>query len=302
MTLNSNTMNTKDIFNFNRFGKYFVSDLKTCGANYGLNMLTTTILLPVALYVIRVALHALAYSTWEGPELGLRIFCFGLALVFIVTQMPVKCYGKLTDKQYGSFWITLPASRLEKFISMFIMTCLIAPLTGTALFLGMDSLMCAIDPTCGKSIIVGANELFTILAELGDLKMNVGYESIPVEDPEVIARMLDNLTSPWLYVDEIFGITLPFLLGAIFFKKNKIAKTCLALFGFAMAASLVTAPLTAGLANEILANSIDNPNAALELLSDKYFKNMIMIDVISDTVVNVALMVCIWFRIKTLKH
>lgn len=295
-------MNKKDIFDFSRFGKYFVSDLRTCAANYGLSMLTTTILLPVALYVIRVALHALAYSTWEGPEIGMRLFCFAMALVFIVTQMPVKCYGKLTDKQYGSFWITLPASRLEKFLSMFIMTCLVAPLTGTAVFLCMDTIMCAIDPTCGKSIIAGAKDLFNIMAELGNLRVSAGFDSIPVEDPEAIARMIDNLSSPWLYVDELFGITLPFLLGAIYFKKNKIAKTCLALFGLSIAASILTAPLTAGLANEIIANSIDNPNAALELLGDRYFKHMILIDIISDTVVNVALIAGVWFRIKTLKH
>lgn len=295
-------MNTKEIFNFGRFGKYFVSDLKTCCANYGLSMLTTTILLPVALYVGRVALHALAYSTWEGPEVGMRLFCFAMALVFIVTQMPVKCYGKLTDKQYGSFWITLPASRLEKFLSMFLMTCLIAPITGAAVFLGMDSLMCALDPTCGKSLIVGAKDLFSTLAELGSLRINAGFESIPVENPETIAKMLDNLTSPWLYVDEIFGITLPFLLGAIYFKKNKISKTCLALFGLSIAASMLTAPLTAGLANEIIASSIDNPNAVLELLGERYFKHMILIDIISDTVVNVALIAGVWFRIKTLKH
>ena len=232
----------------------------------------------------------------------MRLFCFAMALVFIVTQMPVKCYGKLTDKQYGSFWITLPASRLEKFLSMFLMTCLIAPITGAAVFLGMDSLMCALDPTCGKSLIVGAKDLFSTLAELGSLRINAGFESIPVENPETIAKMLDNLTSPWLYVDEIFGITLPFLLGAIYFKKNKISKTCLALFGLSIAASMLTAPLTAGLANEIIASSIDNPNAVLELLGERYFKHMILIDIISDTVVNVALIAGVWFRIKTLKH
>ena len=295
-------MNTKEIFNFSRFGKYFVSDLKTCCANYGLSMLTTTLLLPLALYVVKVGLHRLAYSAWEGPAMGLRLFCFVLAIVFIVTQMPVKCYGKLTDKQYGSFWLTLPASRLEKFVSMLIMTCLIAPLVGVGLFLGMDTLMCAIDPTCGKSIIVGAKSLLDMMAEMGNLRISAGFASIPVEDPEAIARLLDKLTSPWLYVDEIFGIVLPFLLGAIYFKKSKIAKTCLVLFGFSIIASILTAPFTAGLASELMANSIDNPNAALEVLCDQYFNKMILIDIISDTVVNIALIAGVWFRLKTLKH
>ena len=295
-------MNTKEIFNFSRFGKYFLTDLKTCVANYGLSLLTTTVLLPIVLYIIRVGIHAVAYSSWEGPEIGLRLFCFGLALIFIFTMMPVKCYGKLTEKHYGSFWLMLPASRLEKFISMFIMTCIIAPLCGTALFLGMDALMCAIDPTCGKTLIAGAKDIFSILAEMGDLKVNMGYVSIPVEDAESLSKLLENLTSPWLYVDEIFGITLPFLLGAVYFKNNKIAKTCLALFAFSMAVSLIMTPFTANLASEIIENSIDNPNAALEALGNRYFKNMVLIDIVSDTVFNISLMTGVWFRIKTLKH
>ena len=282
-------MKNKDIFNFNRFGKYFVSDLKTCVANYGLTLLTTTLLLPIAIYVVRVALHAFAYSTWEGPEPGLRLFCFGMALIFIITQMPVKCYGKLTEKQYGSFWLTLPASRLEKFLSMLIMTCLIAPLTGTALFLGMDTLMCAIDPTCGECIIARSKNLFGLLTEMGHLKVNIGFGSIPIDDPEAYDRMLGVLTSPWLYVDDIFGITLPFLLGAIYFKKNKIAKTFLALFAFSMAISFITAPLTLGLTPQ-------------KIFCSNFFRNMVLIDIISDTVLNIAMMAGVWFRIKTLKH
>lgn len=282
-------MKNKDIFNFNRFGKYFVSDLKTCVANYGLTMLTTTLLLPIAIYVVRVALHAFACSTWEGPEPGLRLFCFGMALIFIITQMPVKCYGKLTEKQYGSFWLTLPASGLEKFLSMLIMTCLIAPLTGTALFLGMDTLMCAIDPTCGECIIAQSKNLFGLLTEMGNLKMNIGFGSIPIDDPEAYDRMLGILTSPWLYVDDIFGITLPFLLGAIYFKKNKIAKTFLALFAFSMAISFITAPLTMELTPQ-------------KIFCSNFFRNMVLIDIISDTVLNIAMMAGVWFRIKTLKH
>ena len=87
-----------------------------------------------------------------------------------------------------------------------------------------------------------------------------------------------------------------------YFKKNKNAKTCLALLGLGMAVSLISAPLTANLASEIAANSIDNPNAALDALSESYLKHMVLIDIISDTVFNIALMAGIWFRIKTLKH
>jgi hypothetical protein len=32
------------------------------------------------------------------------------------------------------------------------------------------------------------------------------------------------------------------------------------------------------------------------------FMNLVLIDTISDAIVNIALMIGIWFRIKTLKH
>ena len=47
-------MSKNDIFNFRRFGKYFASDFKTCTSNYGLSLLTISILIPVALYALSV--------------------------------------------------------------------------------------------------------------------------------------------------------------------------------------------------------------------------------------------------------
>ena len=295
-------MNTKDIFNFNRFGKYFVSDLKTCAANYGLSLLVTTVLLPVALYLITAGFRLLAYSTWYGPGISLRATAICVALICIVVQMPVKCYGGLTDKQYGSFWLTLPASRLEKFISMFLLTCIIVPIAGMGIFLGLDALLCSIDPTCGDSLAVGAANLVSGMTELNHLNFNMGAESIPIEDAETIKAVIKNITSPWLYVDEMFGITLPFLLGAIFFKKGKTAKTFIAIFAVSTIFSILFTPFTASIASELVTKSMGDPNAVLSIFENGIFKNLVLIDTISDTIVNVALLIGIWFRIKTLKH
>ena len=46
----------------------------------------------------------------------------------------------------------------------------------------------------------------------------------------------------------------------------------------------------------------DDPMAVLELFRNGFFKHLVLIDIISDTVSNLALMAGIWFRIKTLKH
>ena len=220
----------------------------------------------------------------------------------IVVTMPVKCYGRITEKQYGSFWLTLPASRLEKFASMFIMTCIIVPVTGLAMYLGMDAVICAIDHTCGNSLIAGGIEFMGSLNNLNELAMNMGDETITIEGQGAVQNILEQISSPWLYVDEIFGITLPFLLGAIFFKSGKTAKTILSLIAFSTAISIIMTPFLSSWATEMISQAGEDPNMILQSLSNGIFRHLTLIDTISDTVCNLALMACIWFRIKTLKH
>lgn len=291
-----------DIFNFRRFGKYFASDIRTCTANYGLSLLTIAILFPVGTYILTTAFNLLLRSTWEGPGMGLRFFVFAVAMFCLVVTMPVKCYGKITEKQYGSFWLTLPASRLEKFVSMVIMTCIIAPVLGTAVYLATDAIICALDHTCGRNLVAGGLELFRNLGEMKEITLNFVDESITVEDATIVHEILRQVSTPWIYIDEIFGITLPFLLGAIFFKSGKTVKTILAIFGFSTVVSIVFSPLMANFAADIVTNANSDPTAVLELFSNGIFKNLILIDTVSDVIFNLAIIAGIWFRIKTLKH
>lgn len=291
-----------DIFNFNRFGKYFASDIRTCWSNFGLSLLTIAFLFPIATYFITTAFNLVINSTWDGPDMGVRVFVFAVAMLCLIITMPVKCYGRITEKQYGAFWLMLPASRLEKFISMFIMTCIIVPVTGFVLYLGMDALICAIDHTCGNNLIAGGMELIRKMGDLQSLTMNFVDENITIEDAAVVQDILKQVSSPWLYVDEIFAMTLPFLLGAVFFKSGKTVKTFLAIFAFSTALSIIATPIMTEWTMNIMNNMNDDPMAVLELFRKGFFKHLVLIDLISDTVCNLALMAGIWFRIKTLKH
>jgi hypothetical protein len=105
-----------------------------------------------------------------------------------------------------------------------------------------------------------------------------------------------------LYIDEIFGVTLPFLLGAIFFKNGKTVKTILALFAISTVSSVIMAPVVESWSHELLANINDDPDVILSMFNNGLFKNLVLLDTISDTVINTAMLVCIWLRIKTLKH
>ena len=299
-------MKTNDIFNFRRFGRYFTSDFRTLIANYGLSLLTISILTPIATYVLISGFKYLMGGSWEGPEVPVRTTIFIMMMVCLIVTMPVKCYGRLTEKQYGSFWLTLPASRLEKFLSMFIMTCIIAPVTGFAIFLGIDAILCAIDPACGEGLMATAVNYFgnaqKFINEIGgELTLNFGSEKIPVEDQALTLDILREINNPWLYIDDFFGMSLPFLLGAIYFKKGKTVKTFLALAVIGTAASTIMVPATKEWAIR-LAESNDAESIIYNMFNAGFFRHFALIDTISDTLVNLALMAGIWFRIKTLKH
>ena len=295
-------MKTNDIFNFKRFGKYFGSDIRTCWANFGLSLLTISILLPTAIYIISTALKQIMTQHWSGPGLQIRLFIFIIAMFCIIVTMPVKCYGKITDKQYGSLWLNLPASRLEKFASMILMTCIIVPVSGALLYLGLDAVICALDSTCGQNMVAGGMELLQKMGEAQDVTFNFIDENITIEDATLAQEIIRQINNPWMYLDEIFCVTLPFLLGAIFFRNGKTVKTILALFAISTATSIICAPILTNWALEIVNAANDDPTVILQMFNNKLFKNLVLIDTVTDTVTNLALLAGVWFRIKTLKH
>ena len=132
--------------------------------------------------------------------------------------------------------------------------------------------------------------------------MNFVDETFTIEDATLTKELLEQLSSPLLYIDEIFGITLPLLLGAIYFKSGKTVKTILVLFAISTVSSIVMAPIVDSWSSELLENMNNDPTAILEMFSNGLFKNLVLLDTVTDTIVNVALLTCIWFRIKTLKH
>lgn len=296
-------MKTNEIFNFHRFGKYFASDLKTCGANYGLSLLALTVLAPVATELVFAGFSLLLDLSWQGAGLGLRVGVFATAMLCMIVTMPVKCYGKLTDKQYGAFWLMLPASRLEKFISMLLICSIIVPALGLGMYLGVDALICAIDHTCNQSIVAGA---FDLMDEITTFKMNMGGVEVDVPKESIMAvengsKFIRQVTNPWLYVDEVLCVSLPFLLGAICFKKGKTVKTFLAMAAFSMALSMFATPLMLSVMDKFTMAASEE-DAMRMMFESGFYNNLIWIDIVSDTLLYGGILVAIWFRIKTLKH
>lgn len=287
-----------DIFNFRRFGRYFVSDIKTCYANFGLSLIVSCLSATLLVYALTVFFNLMTAHAWIGPASAIRLAALIIMFFVIVINSPSKCYGNITDKQYGSFWLTLPASRLEKFVSMVLISAVIIPVVSLATFLGIDALTCWIDPTCGQSV---ASSIGHVASQIVSFDIS---EAISDEIPAEVTRFIEQLSSPWLYMDDFFGMTLPFLLGALVFKKNKAAKTILALIVISAALSIIAAPITAAWGKDLIVriNMTEGTAEISELFNTWLFRNIALLDALSDTIVNIVLLTAIYFRIKTLKH
>ena len=272
-----------------------MSDIRTCIADYGLSLILIS-MMGVIIYIGTILMGLIFNGTWEGPEIEFRLTTFAVCMFVLVVTMPVKCYGKITAKKEGSDWLMVPVSQMEKFLSMVIMTVFIVPVVSAATYLCLDAITCAIDNTCGVSLIGSFRNLIVNFA---------GMTATTYSEAEVMPGLLEfirQVSNPLLYVDDIIGICLIFLLGAIVFKTGKTAKTILAFFITTTVLGLILTPIIMHYFGGLAINFPDNPQMTAEMFNLGIFRHVALIYTINDTIVNLALMTGIYFRIKTLKH
>ena len=286
-----------DISNFRRFGRYFVSDIRGCIASYGL----TLALLGMMGLITDLIFGSVSFALdgdWIGADRSIRSTAFILCVCILIINMPVKCYGKITEKKVGSSWLMVPVSTFEKCLSMTVITTIVIPAAVIGVYLLMDMLACAVDPTCGKPLAEAISGLFHLLPNLS-MTLEMDMSNYPY-----IEEFAKQVASPWLYIDDFIQVCLIFLLGAIFFKSGKSAKTILAVIAFGMFASIVISPFISKMFMNLIeqAQTVESPENLNALFSRGVFRHVTLLDTINDTITNLLLMTGIYFRIKTLKH
>ena len=273
-----NNNKVSEVFNFPRFGKYLIHDLRNAWSSYGVGLLTLASM-PLILYVANILFHNVWDGVWTSPSLSTRMSLFVLALLIFTISFPSRIYGNLTSKKEGSDYLMIPASRLEKFVSM-LAVCLIAvPICYLGVYLLEDALLTLVDPTYTQSL-AGANF---------DNIVNNDF----VSDSDFSVGLIGG-GYPAAFVSIAITI-LVFLLGALCFRKWKIGGTILVLFAIGTVLSLV---LGVSLANRdfsgfetFIENHIDQLPSYLNWISG-----------IVNTVLFVLLGAGIYFRLKNLKH
>lgn len=271
-------------FKISRFGKYFVYDLKRQWKNIGMLVLIFS-LFPIIFYMLYMFFAALFDGGLmkifigleiDGPAGGTRFGVFAVMSTIFVMLFPSRAYGEITNKAKGSEWLMLPASRLEKFTSMMLISLVVIPLVYVVVYFLSDAFVCLLDKSCGDSLMS-----FRINKEIGSSDFVIPANGF------------------WILASSIVGNAIVFLLGGLIFKKWKVVGTVLVLFALQMVLSgLLSAFIT---------------NADLDWwgnwFADWTIRHADSIDIWLNAFINfwflLILAICgtwSWFRIKRLQH
>lgn len=143
-----------NIFQVNRFGKVLSKELKEYFPKYGSFELAL-----LAGYVLYYVLHVLFGGSPEDPsDRILMAFVFILICCF---SAPFKLYGNTNDRKLGITYAMLPASSLEKFLSMMIYTVVFTTIGFTAALFCLDAFLSFIPLKNGFTGTFFCSEIFT---------------------------------------------------------------------------------------------------------------------------------------------
>lgn len=267
------------IFNFSRFGRYLVYDLRNAWNNAGFTLLVYG-LAPIFFFFF-YEICCLVFSGYFGNfGLGWRIpFLFVLMLVCF-TLLPARLYGRVTDRRYGTEFLMLPASTFEKFLSMVIVTAVVMPLCLSLMLLVSDTLL---------GLIFGA--LYGEPLLFMDNSVLFGVDPLAVAGDSLYVNFFAGfLVGWWIWI-------LFFILGSVFFKKSKVAKTLLSYLLISMVLGVTFSAILlksqTGTAEALFTKDIDIQTAVnfLNVVSN-----------VINFLISAVLLGLIYWRLRALKH
>jgi len=272
-----------EIFDFSRFWKYFKYDFFGSLRNNKVK-LASYLLSPIAIFLIVNVITLIFNHHWiEGTAFRTTMFVV-LSISFIM-YYPTLCYGFLTDKKPASAWLMIPVSTTEKYVSMLLNALIIVPVCFFACYFVLDAVVCLL-PHAGTPVfsLMNSGNVHLINFDNGDgiLKINLFSQVI-------------------LYICAVGNVLLSFLLGAIVFKKNKIANTIIASFLISSAMIAIIAFLVWVFGGF----SINNFEAFIEDADTKIRLATFILNAFLTLFIVVpfiALATGVYYRLKTIKH
>lgn len=264
-----------NIFDIKRFGNYFLYDLRRGWNNYGISLLLLGIIPALIFLVFQFVSLISGDGIGETPD-EMKFLGIFLACIVVFFGAGAKLYGFVTEKRAGSDFLMLPASTLEKWLSMAVIVCIVLPVILFALLFATDGLMGLVFPTA-----------------YGDRVFSLGLGR---EFHEMLASEGITFNFPAIIFLSWCENILVFTLGAICFKKAKVAKTllCLMLFGMACSALMVAVLGTADIDPQMFTEYFSSPDKAISTFNWT-------ISILFTLIIG-GLLGGIYYRLRTLKH
>lgn len=273
-----------ETFSAQRFSKYFKYDLQQLWNNNGKAAVILGFISVIS-YILWITCSLVFSGSWQGPGVIARLVFFYVGFLALILYQ-TRTYGYLTEKKAGQAWLMLPASTLEKFVSMMIITVILIPLAYTISYMALDSLIGLLDPTTGGPILAGystvmekVNEGLSAASEEG-FHFNLAAFAVPF-----VLQSLSNI----LY----------FLLCGLCFKKWKI----LGGFGVLIGIEMLIVPLFSHLVFKFWTPALANYDFGDDpVLLTETLNKAVSYGNVFNAVLVVGLAIAIYYRLKTLKH
>ena len=276
-----------NVFDIKRFWKYLCWDVRNAYNNFGLSLLICALLPAIAFVLTFLGTLVFNPSRFAVTEITMligdstKIVMIFTAILITGIVFPARQYGSLTDRKAGSTWLMLPASTLEKFLSILLVTCVVVPLCLAVMLYAFDAVMSLV-PYYGQ-------RAFPLIIDT----VRSAMDNLQASDVSV------DVNLPYIIYLGFCKFILVYTLGALFFRKHKIAKTILVLIGLSF---VMTALLSVGFFHGMTFTSYDVEAYFASLDVDKlpvYFNVVLNV---ANLLVFALLDLGIYFRIKTLKH
>lgn len=220
-------------FEWTRFCKVVRKDTNNIWQHFGLTMLIIT-LLPMAAWLLWWAINGVEYVGGVAPEVRWVMIACCASLASIMA--PARMYRTCNLQKEGIYFAMLPASKLEKYLSMILICVIVCPLA--VLFGGVVlDLFLTVLPFGPYDNWIWQTELLGRFDEEFQLALQ--------EDPQ--GEALLTIFSPGyltlLFLLSYLNSCAVFMFTATIFKKHKILQTILWLWAISFALNILTIPI-----------------------------------------------------------
>lgn len=216
-------------FDWNRFCLVLKKDLCNLWPTFGTTMIVLASL-PFTIWLLALVINP---SFTIGPDW--RVIMTMTVATFAALMLPSRLYRTMNLRNEGIYYAMLPASKLEKFISMLIFSFIVAPVLVYLGSMVIDIILYLLP--------AGGYRQWLWQGALGFPVINMANAAMSVDSP-----------SGWITAVSWTSYTLNtalFLFTATLFKKHKVLFTFLAIYAIEFVGSVLLIPIMVSLSQNV---------------------------------------------------